>query len=146
MFKMGSHDPFGYLNTNYGQKKGRESNDQFDSRPLKIGNPLISLCVGGVPHTIGKLLMRVTILLQTHINWRFAHKVMSLQSGGSPSFGNFRTPTWESRDKNDIWVLVPWPGTKYTIRGKVMASPKSRLWWVLWICVCSWLIRAPKML
>jgi hypothetical protein len=26
MFKMGSHDPFRYLNTSYGQKKGRESN------------------------------------------------------------------------------------------------------------------------
>jgi len=25
-------------------------------------------------------------------------------------------------------VLVPWPGTKYTIRGKVVASPKSRPW------------------
>ncbi len=27
-------------NTSYGQKNGRESNWQFDSRPLKIGNPL----------------------------------------------------------------------------------------------------------
>jgi hypothetical protein len=25
-------------NTSYGQKKGRESNYQFDSRPLKVGN------------------------------------------------------------------------------------------------------------
>jgi hypothetical protein len=33
---MGSHDPFGHLNTSYGQKKGREWNWQFDSRPLKV--------------------------------------------------------------------------------------------------------------
>ncbi len=46
--------------------------------------------------------------------------------------------------QNDIWVLVSWPGTKYTIRGKVVAFPKFRLWWILWICVCPWLIRAPK--
>ncbi len=26
-------------------------------------------------------------------------------------------------------------GTKYTIRGKVVASPKSRPWWVLWVRV-----------
>jgi hypothetical protein len=26
----------------------------------------------------------------------------------------------------------------------VVASPKSRLWWVLWICVCLWFIYAPK--
>jgi hypothetical protein len=35
-------------NTNYGQKKNRESNWQFDSRPLKLGISLISLCVGCV--------------------------------------------------------------------------------------------------
>jgi hypothetical protein len=55
---------------------------------------------------------------------------------------------WEFRDshlgQNDIWVLVPWPSTKYTIRGKVVATPKSRPWWVLWICVCPWLVYAPK--
>jgi hypothetical protein len=27
--------------------------------------------------------------------------------------------------QNDIWVLAPWLGTKNTIRGKVVASPKS---------------------
>jgi len=43
-----------------------------------------------------------------------------------------------------IWVLVLWPGTKYIIRGKVMASPKFGPWWVLWIRVCSWLVRALK--
>jgi hypothetical protein len=35
MFKMGLHDPFGYLNTNYDQKKGRDH-----SRPLKVENCL----------------------------------------------------------------------------------------------------------
>jgi hypothetical protein len=37
-------------------------------------------------------------------------------------------PTWESRDKNDIWVQAPWLGTKNIIRGKVVASPKFGLW------------------
>jgi hypothetical protein len=35
---MGFHYPFGYLNISYGQNKGRESNCQFDSRPLKVKN------------------------------------------------------------------------------------------------------------
>jgi hypothetical protein len=38
-------------NTSYGQKKGRESNWQFDSRPLKVenqSNP--SACRGSVTH------------------------------------------------------------------------------------------------
>ncbi len=42
---MGLHDPFGVLNTSYGQNKGRESNCQFDSRPLKVGNcPDLLVC------------------------------------------------------------------------------------------------------
>jgi hypothetical protein len=27
-----------------------------------------------------------------------------------------------------IWMWSPWRGAKYTIRGKVVASPKSGLW------------------
>jgi hypothetical protein len=48
--------------------------------------------------------------------------------------------------QNDIWVLALWPGTKNIIRGKVVASPKFGPWWVFWIYVYPWLIRAPKML
>jgi len=41
-------------------------------------------------------------------------------------------------------VLVPWPCIEYTIRGKVVASPKSGSWWILWVRICPWLILAPK--
>jgi hypothetical protein len=47
----------------YGQKKGRKSNWQFDSRPLKVENrpaPDVRL---GVRHGIGKLLKRATSLV-----------------------------------------------------------------------------------
>jgi len=45
MSKMVSHEPFGIYSPSYGQKKGRESNWQFDSRPLKVGNrPLPDVC------------------------------------------------------------------------------------------------------
>jgi hypothetical protein len=79
-----------------------------------------------------------------HLNRRSAHKIM-----GPPKLQ--KSQLWEFRDshlvvlgQNDIWVLVMWPGIKYTIRGKVVASPKSRLWWVLWVYVCRWLVRAQK--
>ncbi len=62
---------------------------------------------------------------------------MGPQNCESYNFGNFG---WQ----NDIWVLVLWPCTNYIIRGKGVASPKSRLWWILWIHVYSWLIYAPK--
>jgi hypothetical protein len=32
----------------------------------------------------------------------------------------------------------------YTIKGKVVVSPKFGPWWVLWIRVCLWWICAPK--
>jgi hypothetical protein len=51
---------------------------------------------------------------------------MGLQSCRNPSFGNFKTPIWESRDKNGIWVLVSWLGTKYTIRGEGDSFPQIR--------------------
>jgi hypothetical protein len=35
---MGSHDHLNIWNTSYGQKKGWESNWQFDSQPLKVRN------------------------------------------------------------------------------------------------------------
>jgi hypothetical protein len=41
----------GTLNISYGQKKGRKSNCQFDSRPLKLIIAPISLRAGGMPHT-----------------------------------------------------------------------------------------------
>jgi hypothetical protein len=62
-----------------------------------------------------------------------------------------KSQLWEFRDshlgvmgQNVIWVLVPWLDTEYTIRGKVIASPKSGSWWVLWVWVCSWLVLIPK--
>jgi hypothetical protein len=34
-----------------------------------------------------------------------------------------------------IWMWPPWRGAEYTIRGKVMVSPKSGSWWVLFVHV-----------
>ncbi len=55
-------------NTSYGQKKGRESNWQFDSRPLKVGNRPLKvgnrpLSAGKVRHTVGKISTRAKTLL-----------------------------------------------------------------------------------
>jgi hypothetical protein len=71
---------------------------------------------------------------------------MGLQSCGSPNFGNFGTHNLGILGQNDIWVQAPWPTIKNTIKGKVVASPKFETWWVLWVGVCSWFIRAWKML
>ncbi len=70
-------------------------------------------------------------------NRRSVHKVMDPPKSRESQLSKLM-------GQNDIWVLVMSPGTKYTIRGNVVASPKSRLWWILWVRVCPWFIHAPK--
>jgi hypothetical protein len=96
----------GHLNIcspSYGQKKGRESNWQFDSRPLKVGNrPLTDLRIEsairrwkdlGEGYKFGSDL--VAIRLRSRELW--APKVPGLHPGQFRD--NFGTPTWESREK-----------------------------------------------
>ncbi len=82
--------------------------------------------------------------LGPHLNQKFTQEIMSLQSGKSSNFKNFKTHNLGVLGQNHIWVQPPWPSIENTIKGKVMVSPKFRLWWVLWVCVCPWLIYAPK--
>jgi hypothetical protein len=84
------------------------------------------------------------LCFKPHLNQRFSRKVMGPQSRGSPSVG-IRDSHLGVRGQNDVWVLVLWAGTKYTIKGKVVVSPKFKLWWVLWIWICSWLVLTLKM-
>jgi hypothetical protein len=146
MSKMGSHDPFGHLKYKLWPKersgvklaiwlpttKSQESTwfpyvQVVCDIPLKSSWQELQLC------------------FKHHLNKRSKHKIMGSQSHGSPKFRNFGTPIWEFRDsQNAIWMWASWRGIEYTIRGKVVASPKFRPWWVLWVRVCSWLIVAPK--
>jgi hypothetical protein len=90
-------------NPSYGQKKGRESNWQLDSRPLKVGNrPLPDLRIESVirrwkdldeGYKFGSDL--VAIRLCGRELW--APKVPGLQPG--QFWDNFGTPTLESREK-----------------------------------------------
>jgi len=89
--------------SSYGQKKGRESNCQFDSRPLKVGNrPLPDLRIESATRHWKDLdegynfgLDLVTIRLCSRELQ--ASKVPGLQPGQFQD--NFGTPTWESREK-----------------------------------------------
>jgi len=131
----------------YGKKKGQESNWQFDSRPLKVGNrPLFDLRMESATwrwkdlhkeYNFGSDL--VAIRLGSRELWVF--KVPGLQPGQFRD--NFGTPTWESRKKEPFgcsprnvaqrilyggrWWLPPSSG-----RG-VSCGPK-----------CPWLVPTPK--
>ncbi len=110
----------------------------------KLGITLISSCPSGVRHIVGKFLTRATTLLQTS-----SQSKICTQRYGPPK--SRESQLWEFRDshlgisgQNAIWMLVPSPTTKYTIRGKVMVSPKFGSWWMLWVWICPWFVLTPK--
>ncbi len=87
MFKMGLHDPFGHLKHKLWPKEA--------SRIAPI-----SLHVGCVLYIVGNLSTRATTLLQTSFQSEvFTQSCGRPQSYGSPIFGNFGIPIWESWDK-----------------------------------------------
>jgi hypothetical protein len=140
----------GTWNTSYDQKKGWESNGQFDSQPLKVRNRPDSLvwrwCATYHWKDFDKgynFALDCISIWDMHTKLWVSKVLEVLVFRILEQF--FRT-TYESQDKNDIWVLVPWPRTEHTIRGKVLASPKFGSWWILWVHVCLWLVHAPKML
>jgi len=92
---MASHEPFGICSTSYGRKKGRESNWQFDSQPLKVENrPDSGACRWNATHRWKALEESYNFGLDL-----VPIRVMNTQSPGSPNRDNFGTPLWESREK-----------------------------------------------
>jgi hypothetical protein len=88
----------------------------------------------------------IQLCFRPHLDQRSVKEVMGLQSCESLNFRNFRTPNLGVLGQNDIWVLALWLGIENTIKGKVAASPKFGPWWILWVHVCPWFVRSPKML
>jgi hypothetical protein len=87
----------------YGQKKGRESNWQFDSRPLKVGNRL------ALDVRFGSVIRRWKDLDE---GYNFGSDLVAIRGQGEElwplkvpgvqnrdTWLNFGTPTWESREK-----------------------------------------------
>ncbi len=110
----------------YGQKKGRESNWQFDSRPLKVGNrPLPDFRFGSA---IGRWkdldegynfgLDLVAIQLCSRELWQF-------KLSGVPS-GQFRDSISGIPTKCAIRVPPPRSNAEYTTRSKVVAYSRIR--------------------
>jgi hypothetical protein len=131
-------------NTSYGQKKGRESNCQFDSRPLKVKNR---------PNFVACRSRATYVWKDLDKSYNFASNLISIEGRHAKLWGPkvARVPTLaisgfpfgSLRTKCHLWAS--WRGIEYTIRGKVVASPKSRLWWLLWVRVGPWLVLTPKM-
>jgi len=76
--------------TRYGKKKGRESNWQFDSWPLKVGNRINAGACSGMRYTVEKLSRRATSLFQTSFQSKVWAKSYDLAKFRESKPGQFR--------------------------------------------------------
>jgi hypothetical protein len=119
--------------TSYGKKKGQESNWQFDSRPLKVKNqPDFGACRWNVTHrwkAFEKNYKFVSDLFAIGglSKELWPRKVLEVQTG-TVSDSSLGVP-----EQKAIRMWVSWRGTKYIIWGKVVVSPESGPWWVMWV-------------
>jgi hypothetical protein len=125
--------------TSYDEKKGHESNWQFDSRPLKVRNrPNPNVFRWSATHHWKALDEGYNFALDLIAIGGLHKKLCALKVVGIPivriSRLHFGAPGQKA-----IWMWPLWRAAEYTIWGKVVASPESGPWWVLWIQNRPWL-------
>jgi len=123
-------------NISYGQKKGRESNCQFNSRPEKVGNrPNLLSCRRRATYSWKALNESYNFASDcTSIRGLLA-KLQGSKAAGVPAGGISGLPRESPGKEKPFGMWAPWRGPEYIIRGKVVASPKSGPWWVLCVRV-----------
>jgi hypothetical protein len=81
--------------------------------------------------------MKAITLLQTSPKLKVCTQSYGFPKFWESQFREFRDSNLKVSGQNDILVLAPWLGIENTIRGKVVASPKSRPWSILCLPVVS---------
>jgi hypothetical protein len=136
--KMGSHDPFGHLQHKLWPKERLGVKLAVWLPTMENQESTWFPCVQvACDMSLESSQRGIELWFRPRPDRRSAPEVIVLQSCGTPSFGDFRTP---------IWMPLPHSDAKYTIWGKVVASPESGMWWVLWVQNCPWLVLTPKVL
>jgi len=137
------------LNTSYGQKKGRVSNWQFDSRPLKDKNRPDFCACRWLKTYYWKALDKGYNFASDLISIQGLHaKLWRLKVAGVPTLAISGLPLgskWESRDKNHLDV-GPMERCRVYYKGEGGGFPQV-LAVVSLVCLCCpWLVLAPKVL
>ncbi len=141
---MGSHDPFGHLKHKLMAKK----------------KPKIKLAIWFLTTKSPKLTDFLMCRWCATYCWKdidesynFGLNLISIKGLHAKLWApkSWECQLWEFRDshlrvarQNVLWMWASWRGTKHTIGGKVVSSPKSKSWWILWVRVCPWFVLAPK--
>jgi hypothetical protein len=122
MSKMASHEPFGHLQLKLWAKEGpgvkptiwlptTKSRESTSSRRLqKECNVALESCQ-----------RELQLWFRPHSNWRLEPWDMSVQSLGSLTRDNFRTPPWESREK------VPFGCGSHGVTQRILYGGR---WWL----------------
>jgi len=140
MSKMGSHDPFGHLMHKLWPKEGPGVKLVIWLPTIKSQRSTQFPCVKMACNILLEISRwELQLCFKPHLNRRFARKVMGPKVVRVPAMRILKVS-----GQNVIWMWASWKGIEYTIKGKVVASPKSGLWWVLWVRICLWLFLAPK--
>ncbi len=110
-------------NISYGQKKGQESNWQFDSWPLKVKNrPDFLACKWRATYYWKALDKGYNFALDLICIGGLYAKLWRLKVVGVPTLAISGLPFGSPETKSHLDV-GPWRGAEYTIRGKVVAPP-----------------------
>jgi hypothetical protein len=118
---MGLYDPFEHLKHKLWWKEGRGVKLVVWLPTTKSWKSPRFPCVQVVCNIpLKSSWQELQIFFRLHFNWRSTNKIMGPKVARVPTLGISGDP-----GQNDIWVLVPWPSTKYTIRGKAVTSPPS---------------------
>jgi hypothetical protein len=100
LWTMGSHDPFGHLKHKLWPKERlRVKLPIWFPTTKSWESPWFPYMQVACDISLEIFWQLLQLCLKAHLHRRFAHKVMGSQSCGSPNFGNFEIPIWESCDK-----------------------------------------------
>jgi len=114
MLKMGLHDPFGHLKHKLWPKEGPGVKTNFLA------------CRWHAAYRWKTLDERYNFALNITLIGGLHTKLCTSKVTEVPILRISGLPLWSPGIKCHL-VLAPWPSTKYTIKGKVVASPKSGL-------------------
>jgi hypothetical protein len=119
--------------TSYDEKKGQESNWQFDSQPPKVGNrPDPSVCRWSATHHWKAFDKGYTFSPNLIVIGGLHRKLCAPKVAGVPLL-EFRDCHLGVPGQKASWMWPLWRAAEYTIWGKVVASPEFGPWWVLWV-------------
>ncbi len=120
MSKVGLHDPFEHFQHNLWPKEGlgvKLTTRSWESPRF----PCVQVACN-------KISTRATTLLHTSSQSEVCIESYAPSKSRESQLWEFQDSHLGVLKQNAIWMPVPWPCIKYTIKGMVVASPKSGPW------------------